>query len=435
MKNQYQETLDYLFSQLPMYQRVGDSAMKKNLDNILALCEALGNPQNKFKSIHIAGTNGKGSVTHILAAVLKQAGYKVACYTSPHYLDFRERIKILSTKENITLIPEQNVIDFVAENKAILESIKPSFFEMTVAMAFDCFAKEKVDIAIIETGLGGRLDSTNIITPLLSIITNISKDHTQFLGETLPEIAFEKAGIIKKNTPIIIGKKQKETTAVFKQKAKETESNLMFAKDILNIKDFKTKMGKKSSFTTNFKGRKIDFKTDLFGDFQKENLRTALSSLIYLKKKKRINFETKDLEKALKNIQTETYFLGRNTIISKSPLTIADSAHNVAGISTLVKQINELKYNKLHFVYGTVSDKDVATIFTLLPKDAQYYFCKPNIIRGMEAEKLKTFGDQFLFNYNTYSSVKEALKVAQNSAKTNDLIIVSGSIFVVAEVL
>lgn len=435
MTKTYQETLDYLFAQLPMYQRVGDSAMKKNLDNILALCKALGNPQEKFKSIHIAGTNGKGSVTHILTGVMKQAGYKVGVYTSPHYKDFRERIKIVSKEENVALISEQAVVEFVAKHKKLLEKVQPSFFEMTVAMAFEHFAQQKIDIAVIETGLGGRLDSTNILTPILSIITNISKDHTQFLGETLAEIAFEKAGIIKDNVPVIIGKKQKETKAVFKQKTFSTFSSLKYANEICSIKNYNSELGKKTKFELEYKHKKYALNTDLFGVYQKENIRTALASLLYLKKKDILELRKKDIFTGIKNIRKETYFLGRNTILSKKPLCLADSAHNVAGIKELVKQLEKLKFEQLHFVYGTVSDKDVSTIFTLLPKKAKYYFCKPDIIRGMDTKNLIVKAKDFNLEAEAYKTVKEAFEAAKSNATKKDLVVVSGSIFVVAEII
>jgi dihydrofolate synthase/folylpolyglutamate synthase len=424
----YQQTLDFLFSQLPMYQRQGAAAMKKNLDNILALCEVLGNPQNKFKSIHIAGTNGKGSVTHILASILQKSGLKVGCYTSPHYKDFRERIKI-----NANFISEKHIIDFVEHNKDLMLKIQPSFFEITVAMAFQYFAQEKVDIAIIETGLGGRLDSTNIITPLLSIITNISKDHTQFLGETLEEIAFEKAGIIKQNVPVIIGKKQQKTKEVFRKKALETKSELFYASSIVKLSRFKSTFGKRSSFKLKHGGKTTKLKTDLIGNYQQENIQTAIAAIFYLKKKKILKIKKTAIFKGIRNIQKDSYFIGRNMILATKPLIIADSAHNVAGIKELVTQINAISYEKLHFVYGTVSDKDVATIFTLLPKEAQFYFCKPAIIRGMETDSIEKIAHEFNFNYKSFDSVNNALLVARKNANENDLIIIGGSIFVVAE--
>lgn len=426
----YQQTLDFLFTQLPMFQRQGAVAMKKNLDNILALCKALGNPQNKFKSIHIAGTNGKGSVSHILASILQKSGLKVGCYTSPHYKDFRERIKI-----NAHFVSEQNIIDFVEINKKLIQEIEPSFFEITVAMAFDYFAKEKVDIAIIETGLGGRLDSTNIVTPLLSIITNISKDHTQFLGETLAEIAFEKAGIIKKNIPVIIGKKQKETQPVFREKVFESNSELLYASSLVKLTDFKTVFGEKTSFKIKYKGNFASLKTDLIGSYQKENLRTALAAILYLKKKKILKIKKKDIFKGIRNIQKDSYFIGRNMVLGTKPLIIADSAHNVAGIKELVTQIESISHKNIHFIYGTVSDKDVVTIFTLLPKNAKFYFCKPAIPRGMETSNLAGKAREFDFSFDSYPSVESAFLAAKQKAKADDLIIISGSIFVVAEAI
>lgn len=431
----YQETLDYLFAQLPMYQRVGAVAMKKDLGNISKLCTALGNPQTAFQSIHIAGTNGKGSVSHILASILRQAGYKVACYTSPHYADFRERIKIISKENGVQFISEQKVIDFVAKNKAILEQIKPSFFEMTVAMAFQHFAKEKVDFTIVETGLGGRLDSTNIIKPLLSVITNISKDHTQFLGNTLPEIAFEKAGIIKNNTPVIIGKKQEETHLVFQQKAKECSSKMYYAKDIVSLKNFETQLGKKSSFELVYKSQLVLLKSDLCGNYQQENLNTAISALLYLKKKKKIKLKRKHIAKGIKKVQKHTYFIGRNMLLSKAPLCIADSAHNTDGISILLQNIAKVKYEKLHFIYGTVSDKDVDSILQLLPKTAQFYFCQPNIARAMAVENLCQKAEKHSIEYKAFDSVQKAFDTAKANANENDFVLVAGSIFVVAEVV
>lgn len=431
----YTETLSFIFAQLPMYQRIGDAAMKKNLDNIIALCEALGNPHKSFKSIHIAGTNGKGSITHILSNVLSKANYKVGCYTSPHYKDFRERIKIIQKKEAVKLIPESEVVNFIAQITPLIERIKPSFFEMTVAMAFYFFEKEKIDVAIIETGLGGRLDSTNIIKPELSIISNISKDHTQFLGETLAEIAGEKAGIIKAKTAVIIGKKQGETKSVFKEKAKQMQSKLYFAENELQLLHFKTKFGKKTTFEIQKEQKKHLFKTDLIGDYQKENITTALCALFYLKKQHIFKIKWKHLKKGMIAIKKDTYFLGRNNVLAKHPLTIADSAHNVAGIAELTKQISKINYFQLHFVYGTVSDKDVDTIFTLLPKDAIYYFCKPNIPRGMETENLIEKSKKYQLKANAFQSVDDALNEAKKQASFNDLIVVSGSIFVVAEII
>ena len=423
----YQETLDYLFAKLPMFQRVGDKAFKKDLSNTIALLEALGNPHKQFKSIHIAGTNGKGSVTHILAAVLQSYGYKVACYTSPHYVDFRERIKI-----NGQLADEAFVIDFVARTKELIESIQPSFFEITVAMAFDYFAQQKVDLAVIETGMGGRFDSTNVITPLLSIITNISLDHQQFLGDTIPQIAFEKAGIIKTDVPVLIGEQQEETASVFLDKALECNSNLFYANELFEIADFESSFNG-SSFTTFFGKRKLHYSTDLSGQFQQKNIQTALAALLLLSGEFEISESAK--REGLENVRTSTHFLGRNMLLQDSPLAIADSAHNEAGIKELNKLLAELSFDKLHFVYGTVSDKDLTKVIPLLPQNATYYFCKANIPRGMDAHKLAEDANKLGLEGKAYQSVKEAYQEALNQAKANDLVIVSGSIFVVAEVI
>ena len=423
----YQETLDYLFLKLPMFQRVGDQAFKKDLGNTLRLLEALGNPHKTFKSIHLAGTNGKGSLTHILASVLQESGLKVACYTSPHYKDFRERIKI-----NGTLVSEEYVINFVERIKEHIETIQPSFFEITVAMAFDYFAKEAVDVAIIETGMGGRFDSTNVITPLLSIITNISLDHQQFLGDTLDKIAFEKAGIIKEEVPVIIGEYQEETAAVFQDKAMETHSSLFYAYELFEIADFESSF-EGSRFSTFFGKRKIYYSTDLAGNFQKKNLQTAMAALMILKE----FFEISDehIRKGLENIRSNTYFLGRCMKLQEQALVVVDSAHNEAGIKELQQIIQSISYKQLHFVYGTVADKDLSKVIPLLPKEAKYYFCKADIPRGMNAEQLSKDAQALGLQGQHYPSVKEAYASALAATNPDDLIIVSGSIFVVAEVL
>lgn len=423
----YQETLDYLFLKLPMFQRVGDQAFKKDLGNTLRLLAHLGNPQNEFKSIHLAGTNGKGSTTHILASVLQESGLKVACYTSPHYKDFRERIKI-----NGQLVSEAYVIDFVSRIKEMIEEIQPSFFEITVAMAFDYFAKEKVDVAIIETGMGGRFDSTNVITPLLSIITNISFDHQQFLGDTLAKIAFEKAGIIKKEVPIIIGEFQEEIEEVFTNKAMEMDSSLFYAHELFEIADFDSSF-EGSTFATFFGKRKIFYTTDLAGSFQRKNMQTAMAAIVLLKEE----FELSDIaiRKGLENIRTNTYFLGRCMKLHEKPLVLVDSAHNEAGIQELKTIIESVSYHHLHFVYGTVADKDLAKVIPLLPSAATYYFCKADIPRGMDASKLSEDAQLLGLKGSYYTSVQEAYQSALKAALPEDLVIVSGSIFVVAEVI
>ncbi len=410
-----------------MFQRIGDQAFKKDLTNTLRLLESLGNPHKSLKCIHLAGTNGKGSLTHILASVLQESGLKVACYTSPHYKDFRERIKI-----NGQLVSEDYVIDFVSRIQDMIEEIQPSFFEITVAMAFDYFAKEKVDIAVIETGMGGRFDSTNVITPLLSIITNISYDHQQFLGDTLPLIAFEKAGIIKEDVPVIIGEYQQEIEEVFTNKAMQMNSSLFYAHELFEIADY-TSSFEGSSFTTFFGKRKIFYSTDLAGSFQKKNLQTAMAALVLLKEE--FNLTDEIIRKGLENIRSNTYFLGRCMKLQDNPLVIVDSAHNEAGIHELKAIIASIRYKTLHFVYGTVVDKNLSKLIPLLPSDARYYFCKADIPRGMNAQKLSADLQSLGLVGQHYSSVQEAYQSALKAASKEDLVIVSGSIFVVAEVI
>lgn len=424
MKN-YLETLDFLFSQLPMYQRVGNVAFKKDLSNTLALCKFLNHPEKKFKSIHIAGTNGKGSVTHILAAILQEKGLNVGCYTSPHYKDFRERIKI-----NGILISEKFVIDFVEKSTPIIEKNRPSFFELTVGMAFDYFAQEKVDIAIIETGLGGRLDSTNVITPLLSVITNIDYDHQQFLGDTLEAIAGEKAGIIKPNVPVLIGEQQATIQTVFEKKAHSENSALFYSEDICTISDFNNSM-EGIQFLLNYKSEQYFLDTDLSGSYQQKNLQTAIAAILFLKDEFQIDFN--HIENGIKQIRKNTYFLGRFMKLSENPTIIADSAHNEAGLKELIKCIAAIDYRVLHFVYGTVNDKDLNKILPLLPPKASYYFCRPNIPRGLDASDLKIKAKKYYLFGENYSSVNEALETAKKTASSKDLILIGGSIFVVAE--
>jgi len=398
----YEEGLNYLFSKLPMYQRTGAAAYKKDIGNIIKACKILDNPHNKFKSIHIAGTNGKGSTAHMLASIFQEAGYKTGLYTSPHLKDFRERIKI-----DGQLISKKDTLDFILKNKNQYEKIEMSFFEYTVAMAFDYFANENVDIAIIETGLGGRLDSTNIISPEISIITNIGYDHTNLLGNSLEEIAKEKAGIIKKNTPVIIGRKQEETEHIFKSEAKEKNSPIHFCKKNLN------------------------YSTDLKGEYQKENLNTALQAMKILN----LNINDGIISKGLNNVVKNTGLNGRWQTIAKKPLTICDTGHNEDGIKNNIKQLKKLKFNKLHFVFGTVNDKDLRKILRLLPVNAQYYFCSANIERSLNSEKLLEESKNFKLLGERYESVIEAYHSAQSNAKMDDLIFIGGSTFIVAEVL
>lgn len=400
----YQETLNWMFSQLPMYQNIGKTAFKKDLTNILAFSKELGNPEQKFKSIHVGGTNGKGSTSHMLASILQEAGYKVGLYTSPHLKSFTERIRL-----NGVEIPEEKVTSFIATHKVFLETQHLSFFEMTVGLAFGYFADEKVDIAIIEVGLGGRLDSTNIITPEVSVITNIGLDHTQFLGETLPEIAFEKAGIIKKNVPVIIGEKQEEVVAVFQKKAMECDSEIFFASEDEN-----------------------EYKTDLLGDYQTSNTKTTVAALQQLKG---FQISKEHIVKGLQNVVKHTNLQGRWQILQENPKVISDTAHNKEGLEIVLQQLQKEKYQQLHIVLGVVSDKKLEEVLPLFPKDATYYFCKPNIPRGLNEEDLKQKAFEFNLFGEKYASVNHAFKKALSHANQEDIIYVGGSTFVVAEII
>jgi dihydrofolate synthase/folylpolyglutamate synthase len=426
----YQETLDYIFSKLPMYQREGKSAFKKDLTNIIALCDHLGQPQHTFKSIHIAGTNGKGSCTHIIAAVLQTAGYKVGVYTSPHYKDFRERIKI-----NGVYISEQAVIDFVSNLEGFIEEQQPSFFEITVGMAFDYFSKEKVDIAVVETGLGGRLDSTNIITPELSVITNIGFDHVEMLGDTLAKIAFEKAGIIKDKTPVIIGEKHPETIPVFEAKAAEMDASLSYAEDLFQLELFDQQLSA-DLYQLNKNDWGIEqLKFDLKGPFQIKNLTTALAAI---KNLQALGFQiqSKDIIEACSSVRKRTKMMGRWEVLQQeAPLIIADSAHNAEGLDYALKAIKQLQKGNLHLILGMVNDKNPDKLLKLLPKNAQYYFAKADIPRGLAAEQLLNFAQSYNLKGKAYASVADAFNAAKENAAPNDLIFVGGSIFVVAEVL
>jgi len=403
----YKETLNWMFSQLPMYQRQGKTAFKKDLTNSIAFSKHLNCPEKQFKTIHVAGTNGKGSTSHMLASVLQEAGYKVGLYTSPHLKDFRERIKI-----NGKIISEVEVVDFIKKNILFLEENKLSFFEMTVGLAFDCFSKHDIDIAIIEVGLGGRLDSTNIITPEVSVITNIGFDHTQFLGETLPEIAFEKAGIIKKEIPVVVGEFDKETYPVFERIAKENKSPLFLASEII----------------------KEDFQTDLKGAYQIKNIKTAVQTLNILKSSNS-SITKESIKRGLKNIVKNTGLLGRWQVVQSKPKVICDTGHNKEGLHYVFKQLQEESFEKLHIVLGVVNDKDLDSILPMFPKTAIYYFCKPNIPRGLNEIILQLKCLKFELLGSVYSTVNEAYNSALKSANNKDLIFIGGSTFVVAEVL
>ncbi len=402
----YQDTINWMFSQLPMYQRQGNSAYKADLKNTLLLANHLNNPEHQIKTIHVAGTNGKGSTSHMLASILQEAGYKVGLFTSPHLKDFRERIKI-----NGVEISKAFVIGFIKRNKVFLESQSLSFFEMTSGMAFDYFAKQKVDIAIVEVGLGGRLDSTNIIIPEVSVITNIGLDHTQFLGNTLKAIAFEKAGIIKPNVSVVIGETQDETTLVFKGVAKKNQSDIYFADTLIdNI-----------------------YSSDLKGLYQQKNIKTVLQTIKILNKS--FSISENHIKNGLFHVVKNTGLQGRWQILQEQPKIICDTAHNKEGLSYVVKQIRQESFIQLHMVFGVVNDKELDSILEILPKKATYYFCKPNVPRGMEADLLQNKFRSAGFKGVGYVSVNEALNTAKKNASGNDLIYVGGSTFVVAEII
>jgi dihydrofolate synthase / folylpolyglutamate synthase len=426
----YQETIEYLYQQLPVFHRIGKKAFKADLNNTIKLCEYLDNPQHKFKSIHIAGTNGKGSSSHYLASILQSAGYKTGLYTSPHLKSYTERIRI-----NGIPIPENEVVSFVERNKNFLEELKPSFFEMSVGMAFEYFAKEQVDIAIIEVGLGGRLDSTNIIKPLLSLITNISFDHTDILGDTLPKIAFEKAGIIKSNIPVIISERNSDTEDVFIEKANNENAPIYFAKDYFKVKSFEENNLLLEieilELTTN---KKVKIQSQLVGEYQLKNILGVLKTIDILNHLKFRVSENAVLE-GIKNVVTQTGLQGRWQILSKSPLMICDTAHNVAGITQVIKSLQKIKYEKLWMILGFVSDKDISGILQLLPKNANYIFCEANIPRALDSKELLNQAKIFGLVGEEIKNVNDAINFVKSKANCNDLIYIGGSTFVVAEIL
>ena len=426
----YQQTIDYLLEQLPMFQRIGEKAFRKDVTNTVQLAQLMGNPHLKYPSIHIAGTNGKGSMAHGLSTVLQAHGLEVGLYTSPHYRDFRERIKI-----NGKYVTEQFVIDFVAQYKESWQLMSPSFFEITVAMAFLYFAEEKVDVAVIETGLGGRYDSTNIITPFLSVITNISYDHQQILGNTLPKIASSKAGIIKPKVPVVIGERQEEVESVFLETAQEMQSPICFASDHYRAVPLV------SNFThtvfdiyCNGELKYEKLNTNLTGNYQQYNIQTILQAVDWIPPHI-CQIEEEKLRYALENLKTLSNFIGRWEYISTSPRIICDSAHNEAGIQLSMQQLDQLTYRKLHLVIGFVKDKKLSKVLPFLPKNALYYFAKADLPRGLKADRLKYQALLYGLSGNSYGSVALALDAAKQSAKPDDLIYVGGSIFVVAEVI
>ncbi len=415
----YQETLEFMFSQLPMYHRIGAAAYKADIQPTIDMMDALGNPESKFRSIHVAGTNGKGSVSHFLASILQEAGYKVGLYTSPHLVDFRERIRI-----NGEMIPKRQVVNFVEKHRHIFDSLHLSFFEMTVGLAFDYFAREKVDIAVIEVGMGGRLDSTNVIVPELSIITNIGLDHTQFLGDTLEKIACEKAGIIKDGVPVVIGETQPETAPVFIKTAATHHAPITFADQHYVVDD-------------------IGLYTDeLTGEYQKKNIATVLEAVEVLRKVSDFNLSPDAVRQGLAKVVTNTHLQGRWQKIGETPLTICETAHNAPGIDSMLGKLASMDYNTLHVVYGCVNDKDYRKIlshlnqsFALLGRPFRWYFSQPSVPRGLPVALLSSAATEQGISGKCFENVKDAIAAARAHAHPDDFVLVTGSIFLVADAL
>lgn len=425
----YKETIDYLISKLPMYQRIGKAAYKEGLDNTFKLDEYFNRPHNAYKTIHVAGTNGKGSVSHMLASVLQHAGYKTGLHTSPHLNDFRERVRV-----NGTPISEDAVTEFVNTHKAFFEKLNPSFFEMSVFLAFEHFKKENVDVAIIEVGLGGRLDSTNIINPVLSVITNIGFDHTEFLGDTLEKIAFEKAGIIKNKIPVVIGEELPETRPVFEKISTDNNSPIEFASDIYEplFHTYTVYNSQIIRYRNRLNNKKVVAETDLLGLYQIKNVATVLTALSNLKKLFG-NINQKATETGLKSVQLTTGLKGRWDIIDHNPLIICDTAHNIDGLREIISQINQTPHKNLHMVLGFVKDKDVNKILEIMPTEAEYYFATPSVTRGLDSKQVYEIALSRKLNAKHFETVGEAFNDAKSHSKANDLIFIGGSNFLVAD--
>ena len=428
MVTTYREALDFLYANLPMFQRIGSIAYKADLTNTWNLCNAVGNPQEKFKSIHIAGTNGKGSTSHMLSSVFQSAGYKTGLYTSPHLKDFTERIKI----NGIPVSPEY-IIDFVNRMQSVIRDVKPSFFETTVAMAFEYFANEKVDIAIIEVGLGGRLDSTNVITPELSVITNIGWDHTDILGNTLEKIAAEKAGIIKKDIPVVISERQIGIDTIFEKKASAEHATIYFATDEYQVNASVANDDVVLRVTKNNALIFERLKLPLRGNYQQKNIAGVLSAITILQKQG-WEISTAAIQKGLENVVEQTGLKGRWQKLNDAPLMICDTGHNLDGIKEIVKQIREQRYTTLHMIIGMVKDKDIDEILKILPVDAEYYFCEAKIPRALDTSLLKEQASKYGLKGVEIRDVNEAIKEARKKASVNDFIFIGGSTFVVAEI-
>jgi dihydrofolate synthase/folylpolyglutamate synthase len=427
----YEQTLKFLFSQLPAYHRIGKAAYKNDMINTISLDNYLGKPHLKYRTIHVAGTNGKGSVSHIIASILQEAGYRTGLYTSPHLKDFRERIKV-----NGEMIPENEVIAFVQEHKCIIESLKPSFFEMTVAMAFDYFAKSKVDVAVIEVGLGGRLDSTNIIKPVLSVITNIGHDHMDMLGNTFEKIAAEKAGIIKKNVPVVISETHPETKEIFISKANEAGSQIYFADErfACNLQESDSLNGnRRYTITDLVTHQKFEGETMLGGDYQSKNIQAVFS--VFYTLNGIFKYSEKNIIDGIKNVVKNTGLKGRWQKLSHDPLTICDTGHNKEGLEYVMDQIRRIPKSGLHMIIGFVNDKDLNSVLPLFPTDAIYYFTKASVPRALNEENLKLEAAKYGLKGQSYPDVKTALYNAGENAAESDMIFIGGSTFIVAEVI
>lgn len=427
----YQETLNFLYSMLPAYHRIGKAAYKNDLQNTLALDDYFEHPHTKFKTIHIAGTNGKGSVSHMAASVLQEAGFRTGLYTSPHLRDFRERIKV-----DGRMIPEEEVVFFVENHKAILEAVHPSFFEMSVAMAFNYFAGENVDIAVIEVGLGGRLDSTNIISPIVSVITNIGHDHMDLLGDTLAKVAFEKAGIIKNGVPVVIGESSDETRSVFTSSANDSGSSIFFADEnyICELKAPDLRTDERHFRISEKSGNRIfEGAIPLGGDYQQANIRTVFQLFFCIKGL--LNIEEGKIIDGISNVVKNTGLMGRWQILGRDPLVICDTGHNLEGLKYVIKQLLTIQARKYHFVVGFVSDKDLSSVLSIFPSESEYYFAKASVPRALDEKVLMEEAARHGLTGKCYSSVKEAYNAAKVNAELNDLIFIGGSTFVVAEVI
>ena len=427
----YPETIDYLFSQLPAWHRIGKAAYKNDLHNSLVLDEHFDHPHRKYRTIHVAGTNGKGSVSHMIASVLQEAGYRTGLYTSPHLKDFRERIRIDGEK-----IPEDEVVRFVSENKEFIESLQPSFFEMSVALAFEYFAREKVDIAVIEVGLGGRLDSTNIITPLLSVITNIGHDHMDLLGDTIGKVAIEKAGIIKREIPVVISETDPLTKQIFISKANDYLSPLTFADErfeCLPDRNYNMEGERKFEIADKLSGKNYSGYTPLGGDYQSKNIQALFAVFAALKGK--IEIDEAIILNGIKNVVANTGLMGRWQVLGKMPLIVCDTGHNREGLEYVITQISRIAVSYRHIVLGFVNDKDLGSVLPLFPRDARYYFTKASVPRALNEEVLMTEAEKYGLTGDCFPDVKSALQAARENASESDLIFIGGSTFVVAEVL